>query len=407
MPIEFSCEQCQRLLRVPDGTSGKICACPACNHDCRIPAAKAQNTSLRELAIPCPNCQYLLKCDEKLLGTKGQCLSCGMVFAISQDVEEVRRSMQRLDWIFSCPRCNHLFEGKEEMRGRKGKCHSCGEIFSIEFRRPLKDATQPRLDAAKTNTLPTQTPESLSREHWPSKNAPSSEKKRVNQTNLPPTHAVSTNPVPKLSRHPDDLLQLECSQCGGILAVPIQATGKSTQCPFCKAAIRIPKIEPKPEPPSLPSNASPSWYADDDAPVDDPSHTLASPQPQGSEGINNRLESALVLSTPKGSLGPLPGRYYFALTILLICAVLLLGMTFLTLIQMRSSLAAFGLMTEIIGITVIFAVGVATVLRRFLPAIHLLLLAFFVPITPLFLLNPFGILLVLVYLSPIAKRDFR
>lgn len=39
MPIEFRCTECDRLLRTPDGTSGKEAKCPQCGALVRIPAA--------------------------------------------------------------------------------------------------------------------------------------------------------------------------------------------------------------------------------------------------------------------------------------------------------------------------------------------------------------------------------
>jgi hypothetical protein len=39
MPIEFRCPKCDRLLRTPDGTSGKDAKCPQCGNIVRIPDA--------------------------------------------------------------------------------------------------------------------------------------------------------------------------------------------------------------------------------------------------------------------------------------------------------------------------------------------------------------------------------
>lgn len=38
MPIEFSCPGCQRRLRVPDGTEGRLAQCPVCGLQTPIPA---------------------------------------------------------------------------------------------------------------------------------------------------------------------------------------------------------------------------------------------------------------------------------------------------------------------------------------------------------------------------------
>lgn len=146
MPIEFACTTCQKTLRVPDGTEGQPCQCPACESICTIPRA-GQATPTDEVSIPkdivqpnseddtltvtCPKCHYPLLCKPELLGTKGQCKQCKHIFVIGQSTEPDAPSSAL---IFSCPKCDQLFDGKPEMRGRKGRCHSCGEVFVIELR---------------------------------------------------------------------------------------------------------------------------------------------------------------------------------------------------------------------------------------------------------------------------------
>jgi phage FluMu protein Com len=49
MPIEFRCTQCDRLLRTPDGTSGKDAKCPQCGALVRIPEASAPPPSSSEV----------------------------------------------------------------------------------------------------------------------------------------------------------------------------------------------------------------------------------------------------------------------------------------------------------------------------------------------------------------------
>ena len=41
MPIQFSCSQCQKMMKAPDGTEGKKARCPACSAITQIPAAAA------------------------------------------------------------------------------------------------------------------------------------------------------------------------------------------------------------------------------------------------------------------------------------------------------------------------------------------------------------------------------
>jgi phage FluMu protein Com len=45
MPIEFRCEQCQRLLRVPDQNAGARARCPQCSHVQGVPSAGSDPTT--------------------------------------------------------------------------------------------------------------------------------------------------------------------------------------------------------------------------------------------------------------------------------------------------------------------------------------------------------------------------
>lgn len=142
MSIEFACESCKKLLRVPDGSGGLSCQCPACQTLLEIPdpaaiklvhTASSQNSGTK-VKVACPKCGVELACGKTLLGTKGQCRNCKYIFTISTD-RSATSAVQDSGWIFTCPKCDQLFAGKEEMRGRRGKCHSCGEVFTIALRR--------------------------------------------------------------------------------------------------------------------------------------------------------------------------------------------------------------------------------------------------------------------------------
>ncbi len=52
MPIEFRCDQCNKLLRVPDDTAGKKARCPGCSAIVEIPAAPARGTAPAQPAAP-------------------------------------------------------------------------------------------------------------------------------------------------------------------------------------------------------------------------------------------------------------------------------------------------------------------------------------------------------------------
>jgi len=112
MPIEFACEACGKLLRVPDGSGGLSCECPACRALLEIPDPAAINFvhSARgqdeggQLRVTCPKCSAELACDESLLGTKGQCKNCKYIFTISTD-KSLAVAEPDAGWIFECPQC--------------------------------------------------------------------------------------------------------------------------------------------------------------------------------------------------------------------------------------------------------------------------------------------------------------
>lgn len=209
MPIEFACESCSRLLRVPDGSGGSQCECPSCNVLLVIPdqGAPPQPEPEALLEIPCPQCSFVLACEHELLGTKGQCKNCGSIFTISED-PSVQRSVDS-EWIFNCPNCNQLFEGNEEMRGRNGKCHACGEVFRIQ----LKKATAPE-------------PSARSKKKKPKKSKPLAQ--------------------------PAANIQIACSSCNGVMEVPADAAGQQTACPYCQQLLVIPNTQPTPQAIALP-----------------------------------------------------------------------------------------------------------------------------------------------------------
>ena len=56
MPIQFSCSQCQKKMKAPDGTEGKKARCPACSAITRIPttAVAAAAVPVAQVARPTP-----------------------------------------------------------------------------------------------------------------------------------------------------------------------------------------------------------------------------------------------------------------------------------------------------------------------------------------------------------------
>ncbi len=283
MPIEFACESCTKLLRVPDGSQGRACQCPSCGTLLEIPDPHlianvevqdaAADKNQKHLHIPCPKCQYDLVCDANLLGTKGQCRNCKTIFVISQNPGIAGAAVDALatGLVFSCPKCNQLFEGSEEMRGRKGKCHACGEVFVIQLKAPvgaeLTEVRAPEMIPKSTRARPA-TKSSTSR---------LASKPATRQASKP-TASATPRPAqqPAVSLQPSSpSIQLACAKCEGIMEVPASAAGQTTNCPFCQQLLKIPQPKPKtsrsqtvaqpirqaPQPASAPFQSQPKSHA--------------------------------------------------------------------------------------------------------------------------------------------------
>ncbi len=226
MPIEFACESCTKLLRVPDGSGGRSCRCPSCGILLGIPDPNAieivevvGDTHMPDkLHIPCPKCRHQLVCAPDLVGTKGQCRNCKYIFTISTDPGNAEAAeTETPSLVFTCPKCNQLFEGKEEMQGRRGKCHTCGEVFTIE----LTAARQPEIQTIEKATA------------RPTSSAAAGRSAHAEKSEAPP-------------------IQLTCSSCQGTMEVPASSAGQTTACPYCQQLLPIPKAVASPRrPPPL------------------------------------------------------------------------------------------------------------------------------------------------------------
>jgi hypothetical protein len=157
MPIEFSCEMCSRMLRVPDGTAGKFCRCPECDTRLQIPNRIASVSSTEALqvriSVPCPNCGKDLECDASLDGTRGCCPSCAYIFTIRLDSDPNEVIAELQSFPFACPKCKQLFEGTPDRLGRKGKCTNCNEVFVIERYEPKLETDDSSKPAAQVDAV--------------------------------------------------------------------------------------------------------------------------------------------------------------------------------------------------------------------------------------------------------------
>ncbi len=223
MPIEFACEACKKLLRVPDGSGGLSCECPSCRTLLEIPDPQAIKVvesanptrdagKSNKLSIACPKCCQELVCAADLLGSRGQCKKCNYIFRISTE-RQPAAAEQPTGLVFRCPKCEQLFEGQEEMRGRKGKCHACGEVFLIELR-PAEAARSEQTIQKTIRRTPSQAP---------------TKRPKSTQSAEPSTAATA--------------IQLECTNCQGVMEVPASAAGQTTACPYCQQLLHIPSSE--------------------------------------------------------------------------------------------------------------------------------------------------------------------
>ncbi|MCA9132269.1 MAG: hypothetical protein KDA45_03915 [Planctomycetales bacterium] len=245
MPIEFACESCTKLLRVPDGSGGRSCECPACGALLEIPdpAAITKVEVRRATAeadealhkIPCPKCHLELVCPASLLGTKGQCRHCKYIFLISDTPGSAGTAVEALasGWIFRCPSCNQLFEGQPEMRGRKGKCHACGEVFAIE----LQPAEKPELDTQFTAGRVSPDGGSSASAKPASPRSAARQLAKQQPANFRPRERATSQFSSTATQ------RLTCTKCGGLMEVPAAAGGQPTACPYCQQRLLIPHVD--------------------------------------------------------------------------------------------------------------------------------------------------------------------
>lgn len=270
MPIEFNCESCSKLLRVPDGSGGKQCLCPGCSKVLDIPIPKidarlnedlassvgsSQQTSNQPaansesanggtdiaLCIPCPKCKHELICDPSLVGTKGQCRACKHIFVISDLPNNAAATSEpAINWVFSCPKCNQLFEGNETMRGRRGKCHACGDVFTIDLRIADENPIASQNTNQSQHKAPLNSFDSLDGELTLDAIPDETQSAPVPAAKPKKTVTSSGTVVSKVARGDLPPIQFNCKNCKGRMEVPSEAADQLTHCPHCKKQQTIP-----------------------------------------------------------------------------------------------------------------------------------------------------------------------
>ena len=345
MPIEFKCESCSKLLRVPEGSGGKQCQCPGCSALLNIPSDRAATPvtspaansggSVIALCIPCPKCKHELICDPSLVGTKGQCRNCKHIFVISDLPSNAAPSAeQTIHWVFSCPKCSQLFEGNEAMRGRRGKCHVCGEVFAIEVR--VADATR----GEKSSHLPSSfDDDDLTLGVLPNEVAATRES--VPRTRPQAKPAASSGTAASRENLPP--IQFNCASCAGRMEVPGAAARQLTHCPHCNRQLTIPATS-RPTPDSLAANDPWADFSFGSATYPTPPAHPFGDTPLGNSPLGNSLYSPSMSTAPmppgsKRSSGGKASQFITCGIFIAVCA--LIGIAIETYYIVIGSLAMF------------------------------------------------------------------
>jgi DNA-directed RNA polymerase subunit M/transcription elongation factor TFIIS len=436
MPIEFHCESCSRLLRVPEGSQGKQCQCPGCGKLLKIPQqTTAQTTTTTNLpaiaiCIPCPKCHHELICDPSLIGTKGQCRSCKHIFLITEDPNAAGQTSVVPGWVFNCPKCDQLFEGNEGMRGRKGKCHVCGEVFQIEIKLAgnsvglssptvaspsMTQSTTPAMMPVASKTSPGTQQSALQLPKTPSGTRATSP-----MASTPIKEAVKPAPLtaeptsPAKSTIKAVPIQFACSKCQGILEVPADAVDQFTFCPYCDEQLTVPNK----------STSKATHPAKSDRIVDIFDST------PGSETVSSGLEDLPPMDPIPFGMGhqhSMPryrksngGTKYIVCGILtILCAVLSMAMEIYQLIvavllaltsAVRAESFAAGFVAIFIGLALIISIvqvvgGIAMIRRK---GLALARTAAIINCLPCICINwPIGIWGAIITFGASAKNDFQ
>jgi DNA-directed RNA polymerase subunit M/transcription elongation factor TFIIS len=238
MPIEFDCENCQKLLRVGDGNAGKQCRCPACHALLTIPDPKTVESSddlaeeegeLDQISICCLRCQKTIVGKKKMIGTMGQCRNCQTIFRITAEgAQEVTDSG---GLIFNCPDCDQLFDGATEMEGRKGKCHTCGSVFRITLKPSL------RIPRDKPDVSDTGMPKVADENSHADRTVAKTQEELFPGESLSEESLSEESLSPQAALEPD--IRLICPDCRGEMEVPADAIGLKTHCPYCDRVIQV------------------------------------------------------------------------------------------------------------------------------------------------------------------------
>lgn len=150
------------------------------------------------LALTCPGCGKRVSAHPRQLGQAVECPLCHHPFKAEPPAPAASAGDGRL-FHFQCLRCGSILEARSTQSGQPGKCPTCAAVFVV----PEMD---PRTGLARSDADPGEDGENPAPVH---------------------AYAAAGAMAPRLVRHEDDSLAIECPRCGRESAVT------ENNCPHC------------------------------------------------------------------------------------------------------------------------------------------------------------------------------
>ena len=151
------------------------------------------------LILNCPACGGRVSARPGQIGDAVECPLCHKPFEIPIPVALPPHAQPGRLFHFQCLRCGSILEARSHQSGQPGKCPTCAAVFTV----PLMD---PRTGLAQGNADPGEDGENPTPVH---------------------AYAAAGAMAPKVHRHEDDSLSIECPRCSR--ESPITADN----CPGC------------------------------------------------------------------------------------------------------------------------------------------------------------------------------
>lgn len=93
------------------------------------------------IQFSCQNCNHLIKVSDKYAGRKGKCPSCGNIVRVpALQKEEAKKDIKIK---FLCSQCHQKIGALEEWAGRKVKCAKCGAVNIVPYPEKISASEAP------------------------------------------------------------------------------------------------------------------------------------------------------------------------------------------------------------------------------------------------------------------------